>query len=65
MQVKLAITPRQTHDIQAAVELLGDIRRGLMVLADRAHDAEWLRGMVFKQGGWANVPLKSDRKSPI
>ena len=65
LPVKLAITPGQTHDIQAAAELLGDIRKGTMVLADRAYDADWLRNLVFEQGGWANIPPKTNRKSPI
>ena len=46
LPVKLVITPGQTHDIQAAAELLGDIRKGQMLLADRAYDADWLRDMV-------------------
>lgn len=36
-----------------------------MVLADRAYGADWLRNLVFEEGGWANIPLKSDRKSTI
>ena len=63
--MKLIITPGQTHDIQAAAELLGDIRKGQMVLADRAYDADWLRDLVFERGGWANIPPKANRKSPI
>lgn len=65
LPVKLVITPGQTHDIQAAAELLGDIRKGQMLLADRAYDADWLRDMVFEKGGWANIPPKTNRKSPI
>jgi transposase len=63
--VKLVITPGQTHDIKAAAELLSDIRKGQMVLADRAYDADWLRNMVSEQGGWANIPPKTNRKTPI
>ena len=65
LPVKLVITPGQTHDIQAAAELLGDLRKGQMVLADKAYDADWLRAMVGEQGAWANIPPKSNRKSPI
>jgi IS5 family transposase len=60
--VKLVITPGQTHDIKAAAELLSDIRKGQMVLADRAYYADWLRTMVSAQGGWANIPPKTNRK---
>jgi transposase len=65
LPVKLVITPGQTHDIKAAAELLSNIRKGQMVLADRAYDADWLRTMVTEQGGWANIPPKNKRKSPI
>jgi transposase len=61
----VAITPGQTHDIQAAAELLKDVGKGQMVLADRAYDADWLREQVSSQGGWANIPPKSNRKTPI
>lgn len=50
LPVKLVITPGQTHDIHAAAELLRDIRKGQMLLADRAYDADWLREMVFEKG---------------
>jgi len=45
--VRLTITPGQTHDIQAAAELLGGICKGQMVLADKAYDADWLRELVL------------------
>ena len=65
LPLKLVITPGQTHDIKAATELLSDIRKGQMVLADRAYDADWLHNMVSEQGGWANIPPKTNRKTPI
>ena len=65
MPIKFVITPGNTHDIQAAAELLTDIRKGQMVLGDKAYDANWLRDYVSDRGGWANVPPKSLRKSPI
>lgn len=65
MPVRLAITPGQTHDIKAAAELLDGIGEGQMLLADRAYDADWLRKMVSEQGSWANIPPKTNRKSPI
>jgi transposase len=63
--VKIVITPGQTHDIKAAAELLTDIRNGQMVLADRAYDADWLRALVAKDGGWANIPPKRNRRDPV
>lgn len=65
LPVKLVITPGQTRDIQAAAELLKGIRKGQMLLADRAYDADWVREMVFEKGGWANIPPKTNRKAHI
>jgi transposase len=36
-----------------------------MVLADRGHDADWVRTLVNEQGAWANIPPKRNRKDPI
>lgn len=63
--MKIVITPGQTHDIKAAAELLTDIRSGQMLLADRAYDADWLRALVAKDGGWANIPPKRNRRDPV
>ena len=65
LPVKLAITPGQTHDAVAAAELLGDLKAGQMVFADKAYDADWIRAMVANQSAWANIPPKSNRKDPI
>jgi transposase len=63
--VKLVISPGQTHDIQAAAELLDGVGAGRMLLADKAYDADWLRKMVSAQGAWANIPPRSNRKDPV
>lgn len=42
LPVKFVIAPGNTHDIQAAAELLADICKGQMVLVDKAYDANWL-----------------------
>jgi transposase len=65
LPVKFVITPGNTHDIQAAAALLTDIRKGQMVLGDKAYDANWLRDSIAEQGGRANIPPKTLRKSPI
>jgi transposase len=64
LPVQLSITPGQTHDIQAAA-LLSDLKKGQIVLADLAYDADWLRAMVSEKGAWANIPPKSNRKSSL
>jgi transposase len=65
LPVKLTISCGNTHDIQAAAELLGDLGSGQMVLGDKAYDADWLRALVAERGGWANIPPKRHRTSPI
>jgi transposase len=36
-----------------------------MLLADRGHDADWIRELAHQQGAWANIPPKRKRKDPI
>jgi transposase len=36
-----------------------------MLLADRGHDADWIRELAMKKGAWANIPPKSNRSDPI
>jgi len=65
LPVKLAISPGEMHDIKAAAELLDHMSEGQMLLADKAYDADWLRDFVRERGAWANIPPKSNRKTPI
>jgi IS5 family transposase len=39
----LALTPGQAGDWPVAVNLLGHLREGAIVLADKACDTDWLR----------------------
>ena len=50
-QVKFVMTPRNTHDIRAAAELLADVQPGQLVLGDKAYHANWLRDYVSERGG--------------
>jgi transposase len=52
-------------DIRDPHQPLRDIRKGQMVPPDKAYDADWLRDMVTEQGGWANIPPKSNRRSAV
>jgi transposase len=36
-----------------------------MLLADRGCDADWIRGLIWNRGGWANIPPKRHRKDPV
>ena len=63
--ITLALTPGQAHDGRAAAGLLGTIRGGDILLADRAYDADWLRADVAGRGGWANIkPMPTRKRVP-
>ena len=40
------------------------IHDGQVLLADKAYDADWLRDMIWEQGGWVNIPSRAGRKEP-
>ena len=62
--MKIALTPGTTHDIKPARELLSDLQPNMVVLADRAYDADWLRKMIWEQGAIEVIPYKKNRKCP-
>lgn len=64
LPIKIAITPGHVHDLTAANELLEELPSGVMLLADRAYDADWLREKLRTKRSWANIPPKSNRKRP-
>src|SRR5678815_5547016 len=61
--VRLALTPGQTHDGQAAAELLAELCEGAAVLADKAYDADAIRALIEAQGAAPNIPARSTRKA--
>jgi transposase len=65
LAVRLAVTPGEAHDNGLAVKLLSRLRAGLMLLADRGYDADWIRALPIKKGAWANILPKSNRNTPI
>jgi transposase len=65
LPLRLSITPGHAHDSKAAAELLEDMEKGQMLLADKAYDADWIRKMLTERGAWANIPPRSNRKNPI
>ncbi len=51
-----------------AGDLLADLPKGALVLADRGYDARWIRQAVADQGGWANIPARKasiGKREPI
>jgi transposase len=45
--------------------LLSALPPQTMLLADRGYDADWIRELARRQGAWANIPPKRNRKDPI
>jgi transposase len=60
--IRIALTPGQAHDGTAAAALLGELKPGATLLADKAYDSNAIRDQVQDQGVWANIPIKSNRK---
>ncbi|MBB4260901.1 transposase [Bradyrhizobium sp. CIR3A] len=65
LSVRLALSPGEAHDVRLAGKLLSRLKSGAMLLADRGHDADWIRELAMKKGAWANIPPKSNRSDPI
>ena len=65
MPVQLALTPGEAHDNRLCSVLLNALLLQTMLLADRGYDADWIREIARRQGAWANIPLKRNRKDPI
>ena len=60
--VGFKLTPGQTHDSQPAPDLLENLEEEAILLADKAYDGDAIRQQVEDQGGWANIPPKTNRK---
>lgn len=65
LPIKLALAPGHQHDSLSAADLLGDIPKGGMLLADKAYDSDAIRSLVAANGGWANIPPRRNRRDPI
>jgi len=65
LPVRLALTPGEAHDNRLCSALLCALLPQTMLLADRGYDADWIRELVRRQGAWANIPPKRNRKDPI
>ncbi len=65
LPICLTLTPGQTHDAKAALDLIKDMRDGQMLLADKAYDADWIRKFLSDRGAWANIPPKSNRRDNL
>ena len=48
--LELVLTPGQAADCPTAAKLLGRLREGTILLADKAYDADWLRRSIEAAG---------------
>jgi len=55
MPIALKLTEGQAHDGRSAEDLLGSVRTGDILLADRAYDSDALRQTLAARGAWANI----------
>ena len=60
--LEMLLTPGQAGDCPAAAHLIGHLRPGSILLADKAYDADWLRAAVAEAGAAPNIPSKRHRK---
>jgi transposase len=59
--IALKLTEGQAHDGRSAVDLLENIGKGQILLADRAYDSDALRSNLAERGAWANVKPMPNR----
>jgi transposase len=55
LPIALKLTQGQAHDGRSAADMLGNIGKGQILLADRAYDSNTLRQDLANRGAWANV----------
>ncbi len=65
LPVRLGLSPGEAHDNRLCSVLLTGLRPRTTLLADRGYDADWIRALASRQGAWANIPPKCNRKDPI
>ena len=61
LPIALKLTEGQAHDAPPAMELLGTMGPGQILLADRAYDSDALRASLATRGVWANVKPRTNR----
>ncbi len=62
LPLELVLTPGQAADCPTAAKLLGRLREGTILLADKAYDADWLRRSIEAAGAAPNIPSKVTRR---
>jgi transposase len=61
LPIVLKLTEGQAHDGRSARDMLGTLKAGQILLADRAYDSDALRTKLAGRGAWANVKPMPNR----
>jgi transposase len=61
LPITLKITEGQAHDGRSARDMLADLGKGDILLADRAYDSDELRRSTADRGAWANIKPMPNR----
>ena len=64
LPIALRLTEGQAHDNPTALQMIGSLGTGDILLGDRAYDSNALRQAALDQGAWANIKPKSTRSNP-
>jgi transposase len=62
LPLELVLTPGQAADCPTPAKLLGRLREGTILLADKADDADWLRRSIEAAGAAPNILSKVSRR---
>jgi len=63
--IALHLTAGQASDSQMALPMLSGMRKGTIVLGDKAYDTNALRNAAEENQAWANIPAKRNRKHSL
>ncbi len=64
LPIVLKLTEGQAHDGRSAEDMFDSLRRGNVLLADRAYDSNALRERLAERGAWANIRAMPHRLDP-
>ena len=56
------LTGGNAADAPQAAQLLADLPEGVIVLADKAYDADAIRRLIEERGAVPNIPFKANRR---
>ena len=62
LPIRLALTPGQASDKEAAVPLIASLDRTHHLVADRGYDAQYILEAAKSRGALAHIPTQRDRK---